>query len=190
MASGAEPPHVEEDEDDEGEGGGGGGKAGGPVGDAELLEEAHGAPVVEGGFLEPGFAVENRGDCSCRDAVKGVTYIFGAKAAGDHLGVDGVAGFRVRGKHFAGDLRVSWLVRAYQAKLVAAEDGDQAVEQQEAGYGEEHDELSHGIQAWQFLAKPQDGCVFTLFAGRGRLLTIVHLSMERDKAIRVLSVAE
>src|SRR3981081_1023629 len=67
MASGAEPPHVEEDEDDEGEGGGGGGEAGGPVGDAELLEEAHGAPVVEGGFLEPGVAVKDGWERYCRD---------------------------------------------------------------------------------------------------------------------------
>ncbi len=72
VASGAESPHVEEDEDDEGEGGGGGGKAGGPVGDAELLEEAHGAPVVEGGFFEPGFAVEDGGDGAAGDAVEGV----------------------------------------------------------------------------------------------------------------------
>ena len=74
VASGAESPHVEEDEDDEGEGGGRGGQAGGPVGDAELLEEAHGPPIVEGGFFEPGFAVEDGGDGSAGDAVEGVAY--------------------------------------------------------------------------------------------------------------------
>ncbi len=62
VASGAESPHVEEDQDDEDEGAGGGWEAGGPVVDAELLEEAHGAPVVEGGLLEPGLAVEDWGD--------------------------------------------------------------------------------------------------------------------------------
>ena len=45
---------MEEDEDDKGEGGGGGGKSGGPVGYAELLEEAHGAPVIEAGFSSQG----------------------------------------------------------------------------------------------------------------------------------------
>jgi len=95
--------------------------------------------------------------------VKGVTYIFHTKAARDHLGVDGVAGIRVRGKHLAGDLGVSGLVRAYQPELVAAEDRDQAVQQQEAGYGEEDDEFSHGVQVWQPLAKPQDGCVIDPF---------------------------
>ena len=88
MASGAEAPHVEEDKDDESEGGGGGGKTGGPVGDAELLEEAHGAPVVEGGLFEPGLAVEDWGDRAACDAVEGVAEVLDAKAAGDHLGVD------------------------------------------------------------------------------------------------------
>jgi hypothetical protein len=96
----------------------------------------------------------------------------------------------VCGEHLAGDLRVSGLVSAYEAELVAAEDGDQAVQQQEAGYGEEDDEFSHCVQAWQPLAKPKDGCVVDPFAGRGGLLTIVHLfCAERDKAIRVLSEA-
>jgi hypothetical protein len=60
----------------------------------------------------------------------------------------------VFGKHFAGDLGVSWLVGAYEAELVAAEDGDEAVQQEEAGYGEEDDELSRCVQARQPLAKP------------------------------------
>jgi hypothetical protein len=102
----------------------------------------------------------------------------------------------VCGEHLAGYLGVSGLVCAYQTELVTAEDGDQAVEQKKAGYGEEDNELSHCVQAWQPLAKPKDGWVVDSFAGRGRLLTIVHLSVhlsvsfiraERDKAIRVLS---
>ncbi len=55
--------------------------------------------------------------------MKGVTEIFHAKAAGDHLGVDSVACLRVSGKHFAGDLGVSRLVGAYEAELVAAKMG-------------------------------------------------------------------
>ncbi len=153
VASGAEAPHVEEDEDDEGEGRGGGGKTGGPVGDAELLEEAHGAPVVEGGFFEPGFAVEDRGDGAAGDAVEGVANVFRAKAAGDHLGVDDVAGVGVRGEHLAGDLSVSRLVRADEAELVAAEDGNEAEEQEEGGDGEEKDELAHGDGVRQLLTR-------------------------------------
>ncbi len=94
VASGAEAPHVEEDEDDEDEGGGGGGEASGPVGDSELLEEAHGAPVVEGRLFEPGLAVEDGGNGSSGDAVEGVAQIRQAEAAGEHLGVDLVAGLR------------------------------------------------------------------------------------------------
>ena len=97
MAPGAEAAHVEEDEDDEGEGGGRGGKAGGPVGDAELFEEAHGSPVVEGGFFEPGLAVKDGGDGAASDAVEGGLDVLRAEAAGDHLGVDGVAGVGVCG---------------------------------------------------------------------------------------------
>ena len=53
----------------------------------------------------------------------------------------GVAGAVVGGEHLAGDLGVARLVGADQAELVAAEDGDQAVEQQEEADGEEDDEL-------------------------------------------------
>ena len=130
MASGAESPHVEEDEDDEREGAGGGGETGGPVGDAELLEEAHGAPVVEGGFFEPGLAVEDGGDGAAGEAVEGVADVLEAEAARDDLGVDGVAGVGVRGEHLAGDLGVAGLVGADEAELIAAEDGDEAVEQE------------------------------------------------------------
>ncbi len=63
------------------------GRRGGPVGDAELFEEAHGPPVVEGRFFEPGLAVEDGGDGSGGDAVEGGSDVFDAKAARDHLGV-------------------------------------------------------------------------------------------------------
>ena len=124
------------------------------------------------------------------DAVDGVADIFDAEAARNHLGVDLVAGIGMRGEHLACDLSVSWLVGSDEAELVAAEDGNQAIEQKEAGNGEEDDELPQCLRAGQPVAKPLDGYVLDPFAGRGGLLTLVHLSMsERDKAIRVLSVA-
>ena len=47
--------------------------------------------------------------------------VLDAQAFREHLGVDGVTGIGVRGEHFASDLSVSWLVGAYQAKLVAGQ---------------------------------------------------------------------
>ncbi len=190
MASGAEPPHVQEDEDDEGERGGGGGKTGGPVGDAELLEEAHGAPVVEGGLFEPGLAVEDGGNGAASDAVEGVANVLSAKAAGDHLGVDCVAGVGVRGEHLAGDLGVSWLVGAYQTQLVAAEDWNQSEQQQEDGNGEQDDKFTHGDRSRQSSGEAtawlRGGSLrWTRWAVDYRSFIFV----ERDKASRVLSVA-
>ncbi|WP_433983675.1 hypothetical protein [Tunturiibacter empetritectus] len=115
VAARAEASHVEEDQDDEGQGCRGGREAGGPVGDAELLEEAHGAPVVEGGLFQPGLAIEDRGDGAAGDAVEGVADVFQARAVRNHLGVDIVAGLRVRGEHLAGDLGVPRLVGTDQA---------------------------------------------------------------------------
>ncbi len=83
-----------------------------------------------------------------------------AEAARDHLGVDGVAGVGVGGEHLAGDLGVARLVGADEAELVAAEDGDEAVEQEEDGDGEEDDEFAHGGRGRAAAAaKPEDGCV-------------------------------
>ena len=115
MAAGAETSHVKEDKDDEGEGAGGRWEAGGPVGDAELLEEAHSAPVIEGGFFKPGLAVEDGGDGAAEDAVDGVADVGGPEAAGDHLGVGRVADFGVGGEHLAGYLGVTGLVGTDEA---------------------------------------------------------------------------
>jgi len=142
MASRAESPHVKEDEDDKGECGCGGGQAGGPVGDAELLEEAHSSPVVEGGFFEPGLAIEDGGDGSAGDAVERGADVLGAQAAGDHLGVDLVAGLGVGSEHLAGDLGVAGLVGAHEAKLVTTEGRDETVEKEKGGYGEEDEEFA------------------------------------------------
>ena len=82
MAAGAESSEVEEGEQDEEAGAGGGGQAGGPVGDAELLEEAHGAPVVEGGLFQPGLAVEDGRDGAADEALVGGVDVVGAGCAG------------------------------------------------------------------------------------------------------------
>ena len=166
MAPGAESTHVEEDEDDEGEGGGGGRETSGPVRDAEFLEEAHGSPVIEGGFFEPWLAVEDRSDGSGGDAVEGGADIFGAQAPGDHLGVNGVAGVGVGGEHLAGDLCVTGLIGAYEAELVAAEDGNETVEQKEGSYGKENGKFTYRGRCGQLLPQPNDGCVLLPF-GRG-----------------------
>jgi len=177
MASGAEPAHVEKYQDDESEGSRRGGKAGCPVGDAELLEETHGSPVVEGGFFEPWLAVEDGCNGAAGYAVEGGADILRAETAGDHLGVDGVAGVGVSGEHFAGDLGVTWLVGTHQAELIAAEGGDEAVEQQEGGYSEKDDELADGSACGQSLAEPPAECVVAPFADGGGLLLVGHQFM-------------
>ena len=78
------------------------GQAGAPVVDAEILEDEHGAPVVEGGLLEPGMAVEIGGDAGAEAVFEGV----GRVEADQHL---------------VGDLRVTGLVGADQAEAVAAQ---------------------------------------------------------------------
>jgi hypothetical protein len=70
-------------------------------------------------------------------------------------------------EHLAGDLGVPRLIRAYQAKLISTEDGNEAKEQKEGGYREQNDELAHGDGVWQLLTKPQNGCVVVPCAGRG-----------------------
>src|ERR1700754_4303464 len=107
MATRAEAPHVEKDEHDQSKCSRGGWEARGPVGDAELLEEAHSTPVVEGGFFEPWFAIEDGSDCAAGDAVQRVANVFRAEATWNHFGVDVVASLGVRGEHLAGDLSVS-----------------------------------------------------------------------------------
>ena len=132
LASGPEAPHVQEDQHDQQERAGGGGQSRGPVGDAELLEEAHGAPVVERRFLQPRMAVEDRCDGSGVEAAEGVLdESLRLEAARDDLGVDLMADLGVRVQHLAGDLRVARLVGADQADCVAAEDRNQTVQQQE-----------------------------------------------------------
>ena len=72
MAAGAESSHVQVDEANHDEGEGGGGQAGAPVVDAEVLKEEHGAPVVEGGLLKPGTAVEIGRDAGDEAPLEGV----------------------------------------------------------------------------------------------------------------------
>ena len=58
-----------------------------------------------------------------------------------------VAGVGVRREHLAGDLGVAGLVGADEAELVAAEEGDKAVEEDEDGDGGEDDELPRRVGA-------------------------------------------
>ena len=81
----------------------------------------------------------------------------------------------MRGEHLAGDLGVTGLVGAYQAELVAAEDGDEAVEEEKGGYSEEDDELAHGERSLAASGGARDRLRGRSFAGGGGLLTIVHL---------------
>ncbi len=161
----------------------GGREAGGPVGDAELLEEAHGAPVVEGGFFEPGLAVEDGGDGAAEDAVDGVADVGGAEAARDHFGMGHVAGFGVGGEHLAGHLGITGLVGADETQLVAAKDGDEAEEQGEEADGEHDDELAGRVSGRKLdvvPAEPGYGCAFSRRAWGGELLDIVH-SIKRSE---------
>jgi hypothetical protein len=80
--------------------------------DAEVLEEEHGTPIVEGGLFKPGMAVEVR-----RNA--------GAKAVGE--GVGGVEPV----EHLVGDLSVARFVGSDEAEAIAAEDRHEAIEQEE-----------------------------------------------------------
>ena len=188
MASGAESPHVEEDEDDEGEGGGGGGKPGGPVGDAELLEEAHGAPVVEGGLLEPGLAVEDRGDGAAEMQWKELRRSSRRRLRGTILALTAWQASECA-------VSISRAIWAYLGSSAPTRPswsppkiGNEAVEQQKPVTAKRMTNSRTVTEARQPLAKPCEGCMFVPCAGRGGLLTIVHsIYAERDKAIRVLS---
>ena len=68
------------------------------------------------------------------------------------------------GEHLAGDLGVAGFVGADEAELVAAEDGNEAVEQEEGGDGEEDDEFTHGCGSRKLLPKPEDGCALVPYA--------------------------
>ena len=173
---------MEEDENDQGQSCRGGWQAGSPIGDAELLKKTHRAPVVQGGLLEPGFSIKDGGDCAASDAVEGVADVFQTKATGNHLGVDIVAGSRVRGKHLSGDLSVSGLVCSYQAELVAAKDRYESVKQKKNGDYEKDDEFPDRGDRGQFeiLLKPLHGCATIPCAGDGGMLNIVHFPMRNE----------
>jgi hypothetical protein len=118
VAAAPEAAHVEIDERHHNEGEAAGRKSGAPVVDAEFLKDKHGAPVVEGGLLEPGLAVEIGRDAGAEPAFEGV----GRIEADEHL---------VR------DLRVPRLVGADQAETVAAEPGRDSIEDEEDGEADE-----------------------------------------------------
>jgi hypothetical protein len=84
---------------------------------AEVLEEEHGTPVVEGWLFKPGVSVEIGRDTGAKAVTEGVR------------GVEAV-------KHLVGDLRVARLVCTDQTEAISAEDGGEAVEQKEEYEGE------------------------------------------------------
>ena len=88
MPSRPEPTHVKKYKNDEGEGGGTGWKPCRPVRHAEFLKEAHGAPVIQGWFLQPRLAIENWRDGSSCNAMVGATQVIQTKTSRHHLGVD------------------------------------------------------------------------------------------------------
>jgi hypothetical protein len=135
---------VQEDQKDEEGCSGDGRQAGGPVGDAELAEEAFRTPIVEGGFFKPGLAVEDGGDGTGEETVFRGFEVLAGEAAGEDVRMFGIADLIVLGEHLAGDLGVAGFVGSDEAELVATETRGEAVEQEEESYGEEDDVLPRG----------------------------------------------
>ena len=125
VSAGPESSHVQVDEGRHDEGEAGGRETGGPVVDAELLKDEHGAPVVERRLLKPGVAVEIRSDAGAKPALDGVG------------GVEAV-------EHFVGDLGVARLVGAYEADTVAAKNGRLSVEDEKDGEDQEYGGFATG----------------------------------------------
>jgi hypothetical protein len=70
--------------------------------------------------------------------------------------------------------------------LVATEDGDEAVEKEEATDEEEEDQFARG-DGFGMVPEPMParGCAFVRHTGSGGLLKISHSEVGRDKANRV-----
>ena len=83
----------------------------------------------------------------------------GRQAARDDLGVDWWQIWLCCGEHLAGDLGVAGLVGADEAELVAADEGDQTIEQKEAGDDAEDEKLLRrlGGEALPDAAEPAMG---------------------------------
>ncbi len=99
-----------------------------------------------------------------------------------------VTDFEVGGEHLAGDLSVAGLVGADQTQLIAAEDGDQAVEQGEEADGEHDDELACGVWGWELDVPAEPGCKLRVQSARRSRRIVGYRSFrcaERDKANRV-----
>jgi hypothetical protein len=78
---------------------------------AEFAEREHGAPVIERRFLQPGFAVEDRGDKV------------------------------VAGEHLAGDLGVTGFVGSDETERGAAEYRHEPIEEEKGGHPKESEGL-------------------------------------------------
>ena len=182
MAAGPESSEMKEGEDDECTGAGGGRQSRGPVGDAELLEEAHGAPVIECRFLKPRAAVEDRRDGAADEAFVAGVEVFSAEAVRRDARVDLVALLGVCGEHLAGDLRVTRLIGADEAELSSAKERDQAVEEKVGGDGDEDYELPEGatgIRGETVAPPPPEGRVFGECDGLGVFVQLRFLVRPR-----------
>ncbi len=124
VAARAEPPHVQINQRHHDEGEGGGGQPCRPVVHAEVLEEEHGPPIVEGWLLQPGMAVEIRRDT-------------GAEAVFQSVGGVEVA------QHLVGDLGIAGLVGAHQAHAVAAQEGSKPIGKKENGKSQKQERFEN-----------------------------------------------
>ena len=101
---------------------------------AEILEEEHGAPIVESGLFKPGVTVEIGSDA-------------GAKTVAERVrGVESV-------EHLVGDLRVARLIRPDEAETIAAEDGRESVKEKEEDETENDSYLGGGCPGGQASAR-------------------------------------
>ncbi len=125
VPAGAESSHVQVDQGRHDEGEAGGGQARAPVVHSEFLEHKHGAPVVEGRFLEPGVTVEVGSDTGAESPFEGMRRVESVQ-------------------HLMSDLGIARLVRAHQAQPVSAQDRSQSIEKKEEGEDEKDRGLAYG----------------------------------------------
>ena len=151
MSTGPKPPHVQENQEHHAERAGGGRQPRGPVAHTELFKEAHGAPVVQGRFLKPGMAVQNRRDGAGLGAPPRRAQVLPAQRTRNPLCVAvRHAAVMMRQQHLVGDLRVPWLVRPDQPDLRPGDDGARqakrhhAIKQQQCREQAKHHQFAEG----------------------------------------------
>ena len=151
VAARPKAPHVQKDEEHHAERAGGGRQARNPVLNAELLEKAHGAPVIERRLFQPGVAVQDRRNGAGLGAVPGRAKIFPVQRARVDLRIAvRDAAVMVGQQHLVGDLGVARFVGTNQADIRRGQDGvadaqrHQTVKQEQRRHQAEHDQLAKG----------------------------------------------